>query len=172
MGEIEEFLRMYSVEALMIIAGIIVLLLIINIIILAKTSKMKKNYKTLLNGRENVNIEGLLTGTAVDINALREEINGNKEIINGIETKMAFSIQKVGFVRYNAFAEMGSDLSFSIAMLDSFQNGFVLSSIYGRDQASVYAKPIKAGKSTYPLSVEEIQAIDRANLGQGGEKLI
>lgn len=172
MTEIQEFFRTYSVEALMIISVITVILLITNLIMLAKTNKMKKNYKKALNGRENINIEELLTETGVEINGLRKEINGNKMQINEINTKLAFAIQKVGFVRYNAFAEMGSDLSFSIALLDNFQNGFVITSIYGRDHASTYGKPIKDGKSVYPLSVEEIQSIDRAKMGQAGEKTI
>lgn len=92
--------------------------------------------------------------------------------IESIETKLAFAIQKVGFVRYNAFGDMGSDLSFSIALLDKFQNGFVLTSIYGREHTTSYAKPIKFGKSIYPLSVEEIQAIDRAIIGEYKEKII
>ena len=61
---------------------------------------------------------------------------------------------------------MGSELSFSIALLDNFSNGFVLTSIYGREQSISYAKPIKDGKSLYPLSVEEMQAIDRAIKGE------
>ena len=67
---------------------------------------------------------------------------------------------------------MGSDQSFSLALLDSFKNGFVITSIYGRDYASTYGKPVKNGKSVYPLSVEEIQAIDRAIIGEISEKRI
>lgn len=86
--------------------------------------------------------------------------------------KLTFAIQKVGFVRYNAFGDMGSELSFSIAFLDNFLNGFILTSIYGREHSTCYAKPIKDGKSIYPLSAEEIQAIDRAIKGEDYAKSI
>lgn len=172
MDQIQEFFQIYMGESMLVIAGILVILLIINLSILVKTSNMKKNYKKLLNGRESVNIEELLSETGQDINRLRDQINANKEKLSEIGIKLEFAVQKVGFIRYNAFAEMGSDLSFSLALLDNFQNGFVISSIYGREHASIYGKPIKDGKSTYPLSVEEMQAIDRARLGQVGEKTI
>ncbi len=61
---------------------------------------------------------------------------------------------------------MGSELSYSIVLLDEHLNGFVLTSIYGREQSVSYAKPIKDGKSTFPLSAEEMQAMDRAIKGE------
>lgn len=167
---IQEFLNQYMVESILVLAGIVLILLIISLILLAKTNKMKKNYRKLLNGREDINIEELLMGTGADINRLMDQVIKNREIIEKLEKKIGFAVQKVGFVRYNAYAEMGSDLSFSFALLDNFLNGFVFTSIYGRDHAAVYGKPIRAGESSYPLSVEEIQAIDRAKIGELGEK--
>ncbi|RKD24067.1 hypothetical protein BEP19_06565 [Ammoniphilus oxalaticus] len=65
----------------------------------------------------------------------------------------------VAVVRFNAFANEGSDLSFSIAVIDDEQTGFVLTSIYGRDESRVYAKPLEKGDSIYNLTNEEKQAI-------------
>lgn len=69
-------------------------------------------------------------------------------------------------MRYNAFDDMGSQLSFSIALLDDFKNGFVLTSIYGREETVSYCKEVKNGTSTIPLSAEEIMVLDRAIKGQ------
>lgn len=170
MEQIQGFFNQYMVESILVLAGIVLILLIINLILLARTSKMKKNYTELLNGREGINIEELLVGTGADINRLMDQVIKNREIIDKLEKKIDFAVQKVGFVRYNAFAEMGSDLSFSFALLDNFLDGFVVTSIYGREYASVYGKPIKNGESSYPLSVEEIQAVDRAKMGGLEEK--
>lgn len=172
MAEVESFLQTYYIEVIIGMVVMLFILLIINLTSLVKINKMKKNYTKLLNGRQGINLEELLTETGKEINDLTMELNAFKKKTDSIETKLAFAIQKVGFVRYNAFAEMGSDLSFSFALLDNFENGLVVTSIYGRDHASVYGKPIKGGKSVYPLSVEEIQAIDRAKIGQVGEKTI
>ncbi len=172
MDQISNILMTYNMEIMIAILVILLLFVITNIIWIIKINKLKKQYTLLLNGRQGIDLEKLLIETGKDANDLRSKLILSDEKIKEIENKLAFAVQKVGFIRYNAFAEMGSDLSFSIALLDDFQNGFVITSIYGREQASVYGKPIKMGKSVYPLSVEEIQAIDRANLGQMGEKLI
>ena len=65
-------------------------------------------------------------------------------------------------VRYNAFRDTGSDLSFTLALLDENNNGVVLNGIYSREMSNIYAKPIENGKSTYTLSDEEQKAIERA----------
>jgi hypothetical protein len=57
---------------------------------------------------------------------------------------------------------MGGDLSFSLALLDKNGDGIVLTGLFSRNSSSVYAKPITDGSSTYPLSQEEIQAIQKA----------
>lgn len=169
MNEIIKFIETYNLEIILGLMAGFLLLLILYIIGEIRINSIKKKYNILVNGIENVNIEELLIRTGKDINDIGININVIEEKIRGIETKLSFAIQKVGIVRYNAFAEMGSDLSFSIALLDNFHSGFVLTSIYGREHSSIYAKPIKFGKSTYPLSVEEIQAIDRAKLGESKE---
>ena len=72
------------------------------------------------------------------------------------------SIQKVGMVRFNPFKDMGGDQSFAIALLDSENNGLVISSLYSREGNRVYAKSVKHGDSEYQLSNEEREAIVRA----------
>lgn len=69
---------------------------------------------------------------------------------------------KTGMVRYNAFRDTGSDLSFSLALLNEHNDGVVLNGIYARDMSNIYAKPIEGGKSKYALSDEEKQAIEIA----------
>ena len=71
-------------------------------------------------------------------------------------------IQKIGIVRYNAFKDTGSDLSFALALLDSKDNGVVLNGIYSREMSNIYAKPVEKGVSKYVLSDEEKQAIEKA----------
>ena len=169
MKEIVNFVESYNIEIVLGLLVGLVFLFILYIISLVRIKKIKKLYYLLTNGTEDVNIEELLIRTGKDINKMDIKMNVFEEKLASIGIKLSYTIQNVGIVRYNAFNEMGSDLSFSLALLDSFQNGFVLTSIYGRDSSSIYAKPIKVGKSNYPLSVEEIQAIDRAKLGIANE---
>ena len=71
-------------------------------------------------------------------------------------------VQKVGVVRFRAFEDTGSDLSFAVALLDSEDNGVVLSSLFGRTESRVYAKPVEHGASSYLLSTEENEALSKA----------
>ena len=68
----------------------------------------------------------------------------------------------MGIVRYSAFRDTGSDLSFAVALLDENNSGVVFNGIYSREMSNIYAKPVEKGNSKYTLSNEELQAIDRA----------
>ena len=72
------------------------------------------------------------------------------------------NLQKVGVVRFNPFKKGGGDQSFSIAVLDALDNGFVITSLYSNAANRVYAKPIMNGASSYSLSQEEKEAINKA----------
>lgn len=172
MVQLREFVTAYNIEIMIGLMAALFVVLILYLIAEIRISKIKKKYNEFTRGVKGVNVEELLIKTGDELKSIRVEMNNIEQNIESIETKLAFAIQKVGFVRYNAFGDMGSDLSFSIALLDKFQNGFVLTSIYGREHTTSYAKPVKFGKSIYPLSVEEIQAIDRAIMGEYKEKTL
>lgn len=74
------------------------------------------------------------------------------------------AMQQISYVRYNAYPDTGGNLSFSLALLDANQDGFVLTSLYGRQDARVYAKQIKAGDSDIRLSREEQEAVRLATI--------
>ncbi len=82
--------------------------------------------------------------------------------INGLDKDLEGCIQKVGILRYSAFQDTGSDLSFTLALLDEHDNGIVFNGIYSREMSNIYAKPVESGKSKYTLSEEEQVAIKRA----------
>lgn len=73
----------------------------------------------------------------------------------------------VALVRYDAFEDVGGRLSFSCALLDDAANGVVITSINGRQDTRVYAKPIVSGTSSFSLSVEEEDAIAQAMTPKG-----
>ena len=141
---------------------LILILFILNIVNKSRIKKLKKRYDKFMSGLSNKNIEELLDIYFDKVNGISIK---NKEIenhLNNIDRNLIQCIQKIGIVRYNAFDNVGSDLSFSIAILDYNDSGVILSGIYSRDSSSTYAKPIIDGKSKYTLSVEEIQALDMA----------
>lgn len=148
---------------LLIIIGMIVALLIAFIVLSVKFSGLQKRYKNFMvklgNGK---NLEEDLETYMHCVNKVEKQ---NAEITNQIDLidkDVRKCIQKVGMVRYNAFKDVGSDLSFALALLDEQNNGIVLNGIYSRDMSNIYAKPIENGKSTYVVSEEEAQAIQKA----------
>ncbi|HEY4767363.1 MAG TPA: DUF4446 family protein, partial [Candidatus Limnocylindria bacterium] len=82
-----------------------------------------------------------------------------------LETRSRGSLQHVGLVRFNPFEDTGSDQSFAIALLDGRRDGIVISSLHGRGQTRVFAKPVEGGESRHSLSDEEAQAIRIASEG-------
>lgn len=143
-------------------AALSVLAFIIVIVYSIKTRRIMKKYKRLMRGVDNKNLEALLMHhlDCVKNNAEKiEELEGKYQFL---AKELRSCVQKVGIIRYNPFEQMGSDLSFSIALLDKNDNGIVLTGLFARSGSSIYAKPIKNGTSSYPLSQEEMEAINRA----------
>ena len=100
-------------------------------------------------------------GSPVDAGGLGQEIAALHEMHLG-------AVQRIGLVRFDAFEDMGGQLSFALALLDADGTGVVLSSINGRRETRVYAKSIERGESALTLSEEERESVRRA---MGGVRL-
>ena len=107
-------------------------------------------------------LRAVLEGHAAQIQRLEQAAR----VLNGTDKKQQVqiegSVRHISLLRYDAFEDVGGRLSFSCAMLDDRGTGVVLTSINGRQETRVYAKPIAEGNSTYNLSVEESEAIRQA----------
>ena len=142
---------------------IILLLGILLIVNIYKVKKLTKRYDKFLNaGFNGKNMEQLIDACLFKTEDVIDKFKEIQDIATKIESNMLKCTQKIGFTRYAAFENVGSDQSFSIAMLDATDNGIILTGIHTRECCAVYAKPIESGKSKFTLTGEEIQAIDRA----------
>ncbi len=145
------------------IASIMILLLIGFVVLFVRFSKLNKRYKNFMEKLgQGKNLEEDLETYMYRVDKVERQ---NAEISNQVETMekdLTNCVQKIGMVRYNAFKDVGSDLSFALALLDENNNGVVLNGIYAREMSNIYAKPIENGKSTYVVSEEEAQAIQKA----------
>ena len=150
--------------------NIILILIIINIILLfgffisiVKISKLNKKYKEFMQKLgKGKNIEEDLENYMYRVERVEKQNGEIRTYIENIDKDLKNCIQKIGMVRYSAFKDTGSDLSFALALLDENNNGVVLNGIYSREMSNIYAKPIKEGKSTYTLSEEEQEALKKA----------
>ena len=160
----ESLLELLKTEEYLLISCILncVLLIvtIINIIMLTKTNKKYiKFMKKMGNGN---NLAEMLKDYLDDVKEIKQDNSEIKAYYTKLDSDIASCIQKIGLVRYNAFKDVGSDLSFAIALLDGNDTGVVLNGLYGSDSSNIYAKPIKGGVSTYQLSEEEKYALEIA----------
>jgi hypothetical protein len=103
------------------------------------------------------------------IKKLEERINSLSENLEKEIQKNNLALRKLGLLRYNPFKEGGGDQSFSLALLEENDNGFVLTSIYTNEGVRVFVKPVIKGESKYQLSEEEKQTIKEAK-GYYGRK--
>lgn len=166
MEKLLEFLK--SDMFLYVIAGGFILLLVLYIINCIKLSKLRKSYtnfmKKLGNGK---NLDEMLKNYMEKVEEVNQKNIELDAFCKKLDSDMARCLQKVGIVRYSAFKDMGSDLSFALAILDEKNNGIVLNGIYSREISNIYAKPITEGKSSYTISAEEQKAIDMAISSEG-----
>ena len=154
-----------STEWLILLAANFLLIIILFAVCISNRrniANLRLKYNRFMSGVKGENFEHLLEECLERTGMV---ISKNRDIenqLNAIKRNLLSCVQKVGIVRYNAFDDVGSDLSFSIALLDDNDDGVVISGLYSRESSINYAKPISSGKSRYALSAEELKAIDIA----------
>ncbi|GAA4867393.1 DUF4446 family protein [Paenibacillus vulneris] len=159
MGELLDLLDMRVLVITM--TAVIVIFLILVITLWSKLNKLRKTYMSMLNGDSGLNVEQAFIDLQQRTQELQEQAKQSQQQIAGIAQQMRKMKSNLGVYRYNAFAQNGSDLSFSVALLDDELDGVVLTGIHNREETYVYAKPVTQGQSQYVLSPEEKEAINR-----------
>ena len=147
---------------LYIVGGLGVLVIIMYAIIInlyMNLSYLKKRYRKMMAGVDGANLERMLIGHIDETKAVVEENARIKAENERIAALLQRALTRVGVVRFRAFEDMGSDLSYAVALLDAKNNGVILSSIFGREDSRSYVKPIENGTSTYTLTEEEEEAL-------------
>ena len=144
------------------LAIISLILLILIIIQMVQIEKLKKNYKKFMGGKDIKSLEKQLEKIVEDNRYLITLSDDNKQDIRTINKEMEFSFNKVGIVKYDAFKQMGGLLSFSIALLNEKNDGFILNSVHSTEGCYTYVKEIKMGMCEIELSNEEKNALSQA----------
>lgn len=166
MEQLKEIIIEYNAEIIIGLMAAFLVVLILYLIEQFRVGRITEKYNALVKDVEGINLEELILETLKEIEGVKADTEKIEKKCSELDSRLKYAIQKVGIIRYNAFADMGSELSFSLALLDDNKNGIVITSIFGREYTTSYGKPIVKGQSKYPLSVEEMQAIDRAVHGE------
>ncbi|MBE6014765.1 MAG: DUF4446 family protein [Lachnospiraceae bacterium] len=147
---------------MIVMAALIFILLILYIANLVKSSKLKKKYNQFMEGREGKSLEEIINKTYEKYDEVSQKVDENAENIIKINSRMKKTYQKMGMVKYDAFNEMGGKLSFSLALLDEVNDGFIINSMHSREGCYTYIKEIVKGESYIVLADEEREALDEA----------
>ena len=141
-----------------IVVGVIIFLNIIWVVL------TEKRLKRFFLGKKAKDLEDTISILEENIEILKKsKENIEKELIV-INAKLKKSIRGLETIRFNPFHDQGSNQSFAIGILNEDNDGVVLSSLYSRERMSIFAKPIKNGKSEYELTEEEKEALEKAEV--------
>lgn len=148
-----------------VIIGLVVLVIILLIVTITNSVRMKnlkKNYKIFMSGNSAKNLEDTLIKRLEQIDFLLDANAANEKNVKILSKKMNQTYQKMGLIKYDALNEMGGKLSFSLAMLDEKNDGYIINAMHTREGCYTYIKEIVDGNSIIVLSEEEQKALNRA----------
>ena len=141
---------------------LVIALLVYCVILHIRLGSLKKKYDFFMQGDNGASLERKLS---VEVSEIRVAAKGLETMMTeqaAIRNIQSNTIQKIGFIKYNAFENIGNDLSFALTLLDGNNNGICISSIYGRNESRIFSKPIVKGKSLVSLSQEELESLNEA----------
>jgi hypothetical protein len=123
---------------------------------------LKRRFEASLGSDEGHNLEDTLAGNLRRVDNVAKHLDKLDDAYKKLAAAGSLASQKISIVRFNPFGDTGGDQSFVLAVLDAHNSGYVLTSIHGREGTRSYVKPVDYGKSKYPLSAEEKQALKQA----------
>ena len=141
---------------------LVIAVLVYCVILHIRLGSLKKKYDFFMQGEHGASLERKLS---VEVSEIRDAAKGLESLLTeqaAIRNTQSNTIQKIGFIKYNAFENIGNDLSFALTLLDGNNNGICISSIYGRNESRIFSKPIVKGKSLVSLSQEELESLNEA----------
>lgn len=139
--------------------GLILILFILAIVQIIRISKLKKRYEKFMQGKNAKSLEKDIIALFEDNRMMKTISEKNKKDIRILYQNMKYSFQKCGIVKYDAFQQMGGNLSFSLALLTEENDGFILNSVHSSEGCYSYTKEIKKGKCDINLGEEEKEAL-------------
>ena len=142
--------------------GFVLLALILGVIAIVQSNKVRKFRQLFTRDQQPDNLEEVISSISVMLKKLKADHSNLAELVNNQGSTLQTAFQFSSVIRFDSGGSDGGNLSFSLAMLDGHQTGFIITSLHGREHNRIYCKPIKEGMSTAQLSEEEQEAIIQA----------
>ena len=159
MDELNSVLTDNLAAVLIVMAVAIVVLLVLVILQSVRVGRAVTAYRQLVRDGSGGSLDEVLQAHVARVEEVRGRLGEIDATQATLEQRTEASIQHIGLVRFNPFEDTGSDQSFALALLDDRRDGVVISSLHGRTNTRLFAKPVEHGTSSHTLSDEEAQAI-------------
>ena len=150
--------------------GILIIIMFLMIVVLfllilsvnLKYGRLKASYNSFMKGKDGKTLEDSIFERFDELDDLTKIALKNRQEIRNLQEDFMGTLQKVGILRYDAFSEMGGNLSFALTLLDGNNNGYIINSMHSREGCYNYIKEIVKGESYIELSEEEAESLERA----------
>ena len=154
------------------LAGVVLLLLIMIIVMMVRNHLLRKKYKQFMEGENGRSLEKAFSDKFEAIDQLQDDVKNINGHIIKITKQLTTAYQKIGLVKYDAFKEIGGNLSFLLVLLTEDNNGFIINSMHStKDGCYTYAKEVVNGEAFVILSEEEQQALEAAKVNKPLHKI-
>lgn len=161
----DSILNQLSFDPAFIIIGmglLTVILLIVVIICIIKLKRLYRAYDVFMRGKDAETLEDNILNQLEEIKKLKAEDRANKDILRKINKTLNITYQKMGIIKYDAFKGTVGKLSFTLALLNRNNTGFIINFVYARDGCYTYLKEVENGETTIALCNEEKEALEKA----------
>ena len=139
------------------------LMFILIVILFVKNHNLKKKYNSFMTGEDGKSLENVILERFKEIDDLSSGMESVDERLNKIDTILLDTYKKMVLRKYDAFQEMGGELSFVLVMLTASNDGFIINVMHStREGCYIYAKNVEKGKCNIELSEEEKAALEEA----------
>ena len=149
----------YLLAVVAVLAVLILILLILLIVQMTKVKNLRQRLDKFVLGKDGESLEEDIANLYEDNKLLKTNVENNKKDIRILYKKLESAYQKSGLIKYDAFSQMGGQLSFSLALLDENNNGFIINSVHSVEGCYSYTKEIKNGECSLELGKEEAEAL-------------
>ena len=137
-------------------------LLFFNLVMVMKYNQIKDRYRDFMRGSSGKSLEERFLVRFKQIDTLNDRIDDTIDRVKLLEDAKDSSFKKIAIHRYDAFAEMGGKLSYSLCLLNDDNDGFIMTSMHNREGCYTYVKEVIKGNTFVILSEEESQVKEEA----------
>lgn len=144
------------------ILALLVIVLFFCMIMIVKYNQLATKYRKFMKGANGKSLEERVLSRFREIDSNKAQINDAVSRIKLLEDARDTSFRKIAVKRYDAFAEMGGKLSYSLCLLNDDNDGFIMTSMHNREGCYTYVKEVIKGNTYVILSDEEKEVLDEA----------